>query len=232
MRLFLYIWRPQLYTLTYWLLLPTVLLGLVVLRAKQEINMHIILPIPDDTYEMTVFTNAGTQTFTIDDIHYFREIFLRNVKQGDDFDRKYRVLHEQTIPIASLKLPHRIEKTLLAAKITSVQTLLKHNRKSLLAIKGLGEASVDEIAKILSSCGYDAHNLLFPGISVDEIEAAKLNPESVLHLDSPLSEKLYRAGVKTIKELKEMTSEELVSIPGFEYSDFSQIVMAIADIHS
>ena len=158
--------------------------------------------------------------------------FLRNVKQGDDFDRKYRVLHEQTIPITSLKLPHRIEKALLAAKITAVQTLLKHNRKSLLAIKGLGEASVDEIAKALSSCGYDAHELLFPGIPVDEIEAAKLNSDSVLHLDSPLSEKLYRAGVKTIKELKEMTSEELVGIPGFEYSDFSQIVMAIADTHS
>ena len=192
--------------------------------------MHIILPIPDDTYQMTVSTNAGTQTFNIDDIHYFREIFLRNVKQGDDFDRKYRVLHEQSIPLSTIKLPVRIQHTLERARITTVQTLLKHNRKSLLSIKGLGEASVDEIAKRLDEYGYDTHELLFPGISVDEIEAARLNPDSVLRLESPLSDKLYRAGVRTIKELKNMTSDDLMKIPGFEYSDFSQIVIAIAHV--
>ena len=186
----------------------------------------------DDTYTMTVSTNAGTQTFNIDDIHYFREIFLRNVKQGDSFDRKYRVLKEKAIPLASLKLPSRIQHTLERARINSVQTLLKHNRKSLLAIKGLGEASVDEIAKRLTECGYDAHEIIFPGIPIDEIEAARLNPDSVLNLVSPLSEKLYRAGVKKISELKAMSSEELMRIPGFEYSDFSKIVMAIANTHS
>ena len=189
--------------------------------------MHIILSIPDNTYEMTVATNAGTQVFTIDDIHYMRQLFLRNVQKGDSFDRKYRVLKERPIPLDELKLPIRIKKSLIAANINSVQTLLKYNRDSLLAVKGLGEASVNEVAKRLAECGYDSHELIFPGVAIEEIETEKLNPDSVLHLDSPLSDKLYRAGVRTVSELKTLSSEDLMKIPGFVYSDFSQIVRAI-----
>ena len=86
--------------------------------------MHIILSIPDNTYEMTVATNAGTQVFTIDDIHYMRQLFLRNVQKGDSFDRKYRVLKERPIPLDELKLPIRIKKSLIAANINSVHAQL------------------------------------------------------------------------------------------------------------
>ena len=191
--------------------------------------MHIILDIPDETYEMTVSTNAGSRKYTIDDVHYFHELFLRNVPKGDSFDRKYRVFKEKTIPIESLSLSARVLKPLLAANITSVQTLLKYNRTTLLAVKGIGEVSVNEIAAALRDAGYDTHEMLFPGISPDEIEAAKRDPGSVLNLNPPLSDKLYRAGIRTMKELKEMSSDELMRIPGFEYSDFSRIVMAVAE---
>lgn len=193
--------------------------------------MFIILSIPDDTSVMTVTTNSSSKVYEIDSIHYMRDLFLRNVPAGENFDRKYRILKEQVTPVETLNLPVRIVRILLKAGISSVQTLLKYNRNSLLKVDGLSDAIVNKIADRLIEKGYDAHELNFPGISVDEIEAARLNPDSVLNLtiDRHLANRLYRAGVKNVQDLKELSSDDLLRIPGFQFSDFSSIVTALEE---
>lgn len=85
------------------------------------------------------------------------------------------------------------------------------------------------IAETLEAAGYDAHNLFYPGVSKEEIEVARLDPESVLNLnvEKALRDKLYRAGIRKRSELKDLSSDDLMSIRGFQYSDFSKIVMAL-----
>jgi hypothetical protein len=130
-----------------------------------------------------------------------------------------------------LQLSAAAQTSLVSIGICSVSELLKLNRIELAMIRNLGDCITDEIAAALYHEGYKskAVDLAFPGSSVKDIEKAKNDPSSVLSLKLRdwLPHRLYRNGIRSLSQVKNMSIEDLAELKGISYNDILEILSAI-----
>ena len=107
----------------------------------------------------------------------------------------------------------------MTAGIRSISDLLGASRKDLLNTHSLDDTAIDEIADALEKLGYKekAVRLAFPGSTYREIAKARSNPDSVLCLRKDLGSRLYRNGVKTLTQLRELSVDDLAEMDGISY---------------
>lgn len=81
----------------------------------------------------------------------------------------------------------------------------------------------DDLAELLENNGYKtkAMELAFPGCTRKEIEQARNDANSVLALplDHHLGNRLYRNGIKTIDQLKNLSVDDLADLKDVSYDD-------------
>ena len=137
------------------------------------------------------------------------------------------------LSIRELHLPDSLVCRLSSAGIKSVTDLLMLNREQIRYLRSLGDDSADIIAEALENNGYKtkAMVLAFPGSTLKEIESARKDPNSVLSL--PLSlhlgNRLYRNGIKTISQLKELSVDDLAELKDVSYED---ILYALSSLNT
>ena len=127
------------------------------------------------------------------------------------------------LSIRELHLPDSLVCRLSSAGIRSVTDLLMLNREQIRYLRSLGDDSADIIAEALENYGYKtkAMVLAFPGSTLKEIESARKDPNSVLSipLSRHLGNRLYRNGIKTISQLKELSVDDLAELKDVSYED-------------
>ena len=120
----------------------------------------------------------------------------------------------QELSICELHLPDSLVNRLSSAGIKSVTDLLILNREQIRYLRSLGEDSADIVAEALENNGYKTKALVlaFPGSTL---------PNSVLSLplSRHLGNRLYRNGIKTIIQLKELSVDDLAELKDVSYED-------------
>ena len=139
----------------------------------------------------------------------------------------------QELSIHELCLSDSLANRLRRAGIKSITDLLKLNRDQIRQLRSLGDDTADDIADALENSGYKtkALELAFPGSTLKEIERARKDPNSVLSLPLArhLGNRLYRNGIKTVSQLKELSVDDLSELKDVTYED---ILYALSSINS
>ena len=88
---------------------------------------------------------------------------------------------------------------------------------------GLSSAAALPMTVMADDNGYKTKALVlaFPGSTLKEIENARKDPNSVLSLplSRHLGNRLYRNGIKTIIQLKELSVDDLAELKDVSYED-------------
>ena len=107
--------------------------------------------------------------------------------------------------------------------VRTVSDLLKMSREEFRNLRSFGGTMADDLAELLENNGYKtkAMELAFPGCTRKEIEQARNDANSVLALplDHPLGNRLYRNGIKTIDQLKNLSVDDLADLKDVSYDD-------------
>lgn len=170
------------------------------------------ITVPDNTVEIILRTSDG------------EEIIL---KVSDGEEKKSIPIEIPPAPtgpfIEELDLSTRAQNTLRRNGICTIPELIACERGELLQMRGLGESSLDEIAAKLKKNGYEEAFLhfAFPDHTLQEITEAWNDPDSVLHLDSLIGYRLFRAGYRTMEQIRNY--DDLLE-KGFRPSDLKIIL--------
>ena len=180
-----------------------------------------LITIPDNAIEIIIKTSDGKETIIKTSDREKLE-YKMAVKSLPPFET--RPLPEEPY-IAELGLSTRVQNALWRNGIHTIPELITCERGELLQMRGLGESYIDEIAVKLKDNGYEEAFLrfAFPDHTLEEITEARNDPDSVLHLDSLICYRLFRAGYRSLEQLRACDSNDLLE-KGLRPSDIKIIL--------